>query len=448
MSRFLNRGALPLLLVALFLWLLGLSGRWVELETLSGMLLAAVSLLVMLGLAAVLHIRDRSAAGDLGRLAERARELAQGDLETPLADGDLRAEHAELARAIEGVRKALLHHRDAAEEHRAVMEEIFSSLREGLMAVSSDRRVVVANRRVAKLFGSGSELTGRSILEVVRHRTVEEALERAIAGEAATDRFSFDSGERERQIEIRTFPVESSAEIAAVALFIDVTAIERLQRIRRDFLDDFSHEVRTPLAGLRSAWETLDHGGLTRESELQLRQVMKRQIARIERLVSDLSELNQIESGQLVLHRHPSDLRQMLEDLCEEFQARHPAVRFVVDGPATVLSIDPARVQQILVNLLDNACRHGGGGEIQIEVARRSDGAVVGVSDQGPGIPPDEIDRIFNRFYRVDRSRSGPGTGLGLAIAKHLAIAHGGVIRAFNRPGGGATFEVSLPDAP
>jgi two-component system phosphate regulon sensor histidine kinase PhoR len=295
------------------------------------------------------------------------------------------------------------------------------------------------------MFGTEGDLVGRTVLELVRKQTVAAALEKALHGEASSVRISYDAGESERQIEVRTFPV-SSPEIAAVALFIDVTTIERLQRIRKEFLDDFSHEVRTPLAGLRSAAETLEHGGLTREYEQQLRHIMHRQIARIERLVKDLSELNAIESGQLVLQRRRVNLRHLIEELCDDFRGRVESVRFDVQGDDTMAFVDPPRAQQIFTNLLDNACKHGGGkGEISVAVTHENGEAVVRVSDEGPGIPPAELERIFNRFYRVDRSRSQAGTGLGLAIAKHLVVAHGGAIRAFNRPTGGATFEVRLP---
>ena len=263
---------------------------------------------------------------------------------------------------------------------------------------------------------------------------------------ALPERVTAGSENHERQIEVRVVPVAASRDIAAVALFIDVTTIERLQRVRKDFLDDFSHEVRTPLTGLKSAAETLDAGRLTREHEGQLRQVIQRQIARIERLVTDLSELNQIESGQLVLERRLVNLRVVLSDLCDDFQERTESARFSLRGEDTIVPIDALRVQQIFTNLLDNALRHGGGrGEIAVEVGSADGEAFVRVSDEGPGIPPHELERVFHRFYRVDRSRSQPGTGLGLAIARHLVALHGGSIRAFNRPAGGATFEVRLP---
>ena len=385
-------------------------------------------------------------ARDLDVLTDRARAAAEEPRDAVVADRLYHAELDDLARAIEELRATIVRQRQSHEEHRAAMGEIVASLGEGLLAIDPKGRVVVANARVAEMFGSGRDVLGRSALEIVRKQSVVAALDRALRGEASIERVTAGAGNHERQIEVRVVPVEASPEIAAVALFIDVTKIERLERVRKEFLDDFSHEVRTPLTGLKSAAETLDGGRLTREHEQQLRQIMQRQIARIERLVTDLSELNQIESGQLQLERRPVNLRDVLSDLCEDFQERTEAVRFTLQGSETIVPIDALRAQQIFTNLLDNACKHGGGrGEIVVEVGHDNGDAVVRVSDEGPGIPAHELERVFHRFYRVDRSRSQPGTGLGLAIAKHLVALHGGTIRAFNRPSGGATFEVRLP---
>ncbi len=367
-------------------------------------------------------------ASDLDELTERARKGM------PITDRTYHGELDDLARAIEELRMAQVRHRSLLETHRAAMDEIVAGLGEGLLAVTSEGRVAFANRRLAEMFGVSEVLLGQSVLEVVRKQSVADALGKALHGETSTDRVEYG----ERQIEIRAFPVVASPDIAAVALFIDVTRIERLQRIRKDFLEDFSHEVRTPLAGLKSAAETLEHGGLTRDYEQQLRHVMQRQIGRIERLVSGLAELNQIESGQLVLQRREVHLRGILLELSEDFGGG-------VEGDAVAM-IDPTRAQQIFTNLLDNARKHGAAdGPISIELSTENGEAVVRVSDEGPGIPPHELERIFNRFYRVDRSRSQAGTGLGLAIAKHLAVAQGGSIRAYNRSPRGATFEVRLP---
>jgi two-component system phosphate regulon sensor histidine kinase PhoR len=364
-------------------------------------------------------------ASDLDELTERTRKALP--VERPY-HGEL----DDLARAIEELRLMQVRLRRAFETHRAAMDEIVAALGEGLLAVTPEGRVAFANRSVGEMFGAAESLVGKTVLEVVRSHSVAAALEKALHGQASTDRVEYDR----RQIEVRAFPALASPDIAAVALFIDVTRIERLQRVRKEFLDDFSHEVRTPLAGLKSAAETLEQGGLPREHEEQLRHVMQRQIARIERLIRDLAELNQIESGELVLERRAVRLRELLTELDGGIE---------IHGEAAA-HIDPDRAQQIFVNLLDNARKHGGT-SVTIELATEQGEAVVRVSDEGPGIPERELERIFHRFYRVDRSRSQPGTGLGLAIAKHLAVAHGGSIRAYNRPSGGATFEVRLPAA-
>lgn len=373
-------------------------------------------------------------AADLDELTERTRRVVEGNLEAAIADREFHGELDDLARAAEELRSMLVRQRRAYEEHRAAMQEIVASLGEGIIAVDPQGRVVVANPRVAEMFGAEGTLIGRSLLEVARKQSVRSAIDKALEGVTSSERI--EAGER--QIEVRVFPVAASAEIAAVALFIDVTTIERLQRTRKDFLDDFSHEVRTPLAGLRAAAETIEQGGLSAEDDEKLRHILKRQLARIERLVHDLSELNRIEFEQLVLDRQPVDLRELLGELSQEFAVVE------LTGDHVVAPVDAARAQQIFTNVIDNAVKHGGG-TVTIDLARENGEAVVRVSDRGPGIPPADLERIFNRFYRADRSRSQPGTGLGLAIAKHLVVAHGGAIRAYNRADGGATFEVRLP---
>lgn len=378
-------------------------------------------------------------AGDLDELTDRARAAAESARFARITDRTYHGELDDLARAIEELRAINVRQSAEYQEHRQAMTEVVASLGEGLLAVDARGRVAFANPRFMEMFGSGTDIVGRSVLAVVRKQPVANAIEAALRGETATDRLELAG---ERQIEIRAVPVAASSELAAVALFIDVTAIERLQRVRKDFLDDFSHEIRTPLAGLRSAAETLEQGALPRESEQQLRAILQRQLARIERLVKDLSELNQIESGQVVLELQPVALRELLTELADE---RHDDV--TIDGDDVKARLDPQRAQQIFANLLENAVKHGGGGAIEIAVAREGGDAVVRVSDHGPGIPAHELERIFHRFYRVDRSRSAPGSGLGLAIAKHLVAAQGGTIRAYNRDAGGATFEVRFPAA-
>ncbi len=250
---------------------------------------------------------------------------------------------------------------------------------------------------------------------------------------------------------MRAFPLPSH-DLAAVALFIDVTHVERLEELRREFIADFSHEVRTPLAALKSAVETFefDRGLLTEEQEGQLRRIMSRQLARLERLAQDLSELSHIEAGDLSLERAEIELRRLVEDLCEDFRDRatQTQLRFVVTGERVQIHGDAMRLQQAFANLLDNAIKYGGEGtSIDIDVKSTPDHGIVRITDHGEGIPPEERDRIFRRFYRIDKSRSQEiaGSGLGLAITKHLILQHRGNIEVEGGEGDGATFVVTLP---
>jgi len=196
-------------------------------------------------------------------------------------------------------------------ERSAALLKIVAAIGEGLMALNREGRVVFTNERVGQMFGFDDTMAGRPYLEIVRKQPLVEAFQLAMRGEESTRRVSAQTDRGERQIEIRVFPVPSN-DIAAVALFIDITEIERLQQMKKDFLDDFSHEVRTPLAGLQSAAESFD-GHLTADQEKQLRAIMFRQLDRIRRLVSDLAELNHIESGGLVLEKRDVDLLALRE---------------------------------------------------------------------------------------------------------------------------------------
>jgi two-component system phosphate regulon sensor histidine kinase PhoR len=339
---------------------------------------------------------------------------------------------------------------EALHWQRIAHVQMLDGLGEGVLAVNSERKIIIANRRFHELFSIHDNVLGKSLGEVLRMSAIFEAFDRALTGEESIQRFSVPFGVAEKKLEMRTLPVKSEG-IAAAALFIDITRTERLEEIRRNFISDFSHEVRTPLAGLRSAVETFETnaGRLTPEEDQQLRRIMTRQLARLERLVEDLSELSRIEAGDVSLELRNVDLRRLLDDLCEDLaeQANHHRVRFVVEGHAVICG-DVLRLQQAFSNLLDNAIKYGGDDRtVDVAVIDAIDAGVVRVTDQGEGIPESERSKIFRRFYRMDKSRSQdiPGSGLGLAITKHLVLQHGGTIDVQSEPGEGATFIVRLP---
>ncbi len=407
--------------------------------------------LIAAALIVFLFVAHRWAGGRVDavlQLSARGRALLGGDVHSAVGLGGLN-ELDELQTTVESLVAAIQRERTAANERRALIAEIVNGVPEGMIAIDGRRGIVLANQRFQDLFHATGPVVGLSLVELVRNPAVTGAFDRALKGEQAVQRTTLVVGSEQRQIEIRVSPVESSSEVAAVALFIDVTEIERLERIRREFLDDFSHEVRTPLAGLKSALETLEGEGLSESDEEHLRHIIDRQIARLESLTRDIAELNRIESREIELRREETDLLELARDAVGAFTASRPDLRIPVNviGTETYATVDRSRVEQMLLNLIDNAVKHAANGEVTIQVADAADEAVLRVSDRGEGIPVDEQRRIFHRFYRVDKSRSQdvPGSGLGLAITKHLVLAHGGTIRVQSEVGKGSAFEIRLP---
>jgi|GEM_PF-228036 len=412
--------------------------------------IATAVLFVFLVPAFGIYLWSLREAAAVDRLTDSVRDVLSGETARQVEAGRSSDEIQDLARSADEMRQLILRQQQSFEEQKALLSEIVGGLREGLLAINVRKRVTFANQRVQSLFELEGNVIGRPLVEVLRQETFLAAFDRALEGVESLERVSVFLGAEERRIESRVFPVGKSTEVAAIALFIDVTRIERLETIRRHFLSDFLHESRTPLAGLRSALETLEGGPLEPEAEKQLRHITQRQLGRLEGLVRNLSELNSIESGDLILQPEQTELGPLLEDVVAEFAAALSAAKIEVkmSGQATAF-IDPMRTHQIFANLIENAIRHSATESIELELSETDLEAVVRVRDYGIGIPPAEHEKIFHRFYRIDKSRSQKiiGTGLGLAITKHLVLQHRGRI-SVESVGKGASFEVRLPKRP
>lgn len=384
------------------------------------------------------------------RLTESTNRLRSLD---PMEQGERSSEDWEITqldRAVTSAVRMLEDDRRRGEEERVAIRQILDGVGEGLIAINRGKKIVLANSRVSELFGVIGPVVGRAYVEIVRHSTLLTALDGALEGRDTVGRMILAHGDRDRTIEMRVFPLRAESQIAAVAIFIDVSQLARLESIRSDFIADFSHEARTPITGLRSALETLESGPLTTNEEEQLRGIIKRQISRLERLVKDLSELNRIESGDLVLQKERVDLHRLLRTLCDDLsdQISSKGMTIHLRGDSAFVAADSMRLEQIFTNLIDNAVKHADRSrEIVVEIHDGPDSAIVRVIDYGEGIPAEDQQRIFHRFYRMDKSRSQDvqGMGLGLAIVKHLVLLHGGTVRVRSQIGKGSTFEVVFP---
>lgn len=406
-----------------------------------GLLLALLATVPL----AIGYVLARQGETAMASVIDRLRASVRNDGKDSILEPSMKGDHALLAILLDDLRIGLKAQIEGYERRRLAISRILDSLGEGLVAIDTSGRVTLANRRVAEIFGTGPVEPGKRLVEMVRNARLLEVFDHALEGKEVGERVTIAQDGEKRVIEIRAFAVERSPDIAAVALLIDVTRIQQLEKTRREFLSDFSHEVRTPLAGITSALESLEAGGLDPADEEQLRRILVRQTGRLERLVRDLAELSEIESGGIVLDRKPADLLEIAREVAQDFNGRDSVIQ--VDGEQCLAVVDPGRVEQILTNLIENALKHGGTGEAFVEIADLGAECRLAVIDHGPGIPKAELDNIFLRLYRVDRSRAREiaGSGLGLAITKHLVLLHGGRISARSNPDEGTVFDIHLP---
>jgi two-component system phosphate regulon sensor histidine kinase PhoR len=256
----------------------------------------------------------------------------------------------------------------------------------------------------------------------------------------------------ERRLVARAAPVAADGGSGAVLVLHDITDIRRLDQVRRDFVANVSHELRTPLTAIRGYVEALADEPPSEEDRRRFLAVIERHASRMERLVRDLLRLASLDARQEPVDAAPCPIegvfRDVVADMRPAIDARGQHVAIEVDPAVASLTTDAAKLQDALRNLVENAVNYSPEGcSITLRAAARDRQAVLTVSDQGPGIPDADLDRVFERFYRVDRARSreSGGTGLGLSIVKHLVELLGGRVWAANGPRGGAVFTISLP---
>jgi two-component system phosphate regulon sensor histidine kinase PhoR len=335
---------------------------------------------------------------------------------------------------------------------------ILAGMVEGLIAVDDQDRILLINRVAAELLGADedADYVGRPVYEATRLRQIGEALRRAReSGESIDDEATVGEGVRRRWLDVHAAPLRNGGGrvVGAVVVLHDVTQIHRLEGIRREFVSNVSHELKTPLTAIRGYVETLlDAREVDAETRDRFLLRISSQTSRLSTLVSDLLSLSRIEAGDDALERRPVDLRAPLMESVRalrpaaearrvELEFRHPSQPVVVCG-------EEEAIRQAISNLVDNAIKYSeAGGRVEVELACDEGRAILDVSDEGPGIDPRHQRRIFERFYRVDRARSRElgGTGLGLAIVKNVAQALGGEVGVTSQVGAGSRFRMTLP---
>ncbi|PYK69682.1 MAG: hypothetical protein DME45_01025 [Verrucomicrobia bacterium] len=341
--------------------------------------------------------------------------------------------------------------KDAAE-----VRTVFGALTDGLLVVDSARHISICNPAFEKLYGQSPIATGTPLLDIVRDSDVLEPI-RAALDEPRPRIAEVLAPDRKKQLQVTVVPITGNDGKAAgvVALFHDISRLKQADEIRRDFVANVSHELRTPLSIFHGNLETLLEGGDLDENETRhIYEVLKRHSDRLNLLVNDLLSLAGLESKEANLQLSEINLRNFLADVTRDWAKRLAGKNLslelqVPDNFPAVLA-DERRLEEVVHNLLDNAVQYSHqNGRILIHAGALDQEIVLSVSDEGVGIAPTDLPRIFERFYRVDRARSRElgGTGLGLSIVKHIAQLHRGRVEAESILGQGTTIRVILPNA-
>ncbi len=387
----------------------------------------------------------------LHAIAAAARRVASGDLSQRVRDYE-RDELGMVARVLDDTVRELAGRVTELAQDRARTEAILGGMVEGVMVVNSQGRVQQVNQAARVMLGLDDSAVGGHYLESIRHPATAALVTDALGGGSPAS-LEFSPGRtRGRRVVARAAPISAPAVDGVVLVLHDITDLRKADQVRRDFVANVSHELRTPLTAIRGYVEALADEPPGSGDRSRFLEVIARQVSRMERLVKDLLRLAALDARQEAVEQAECPLQPLLAgavaDLAPVIAARRQRVDVRVAREVSTIRTDAAKLQDVLRNLIENAVNYSPEGcLIEVEAAPDKGACLITVSDEGPGIPEPDLERVFERFYRVDkaRSRESGGTGLGLSIVKHLVALLGGRVWAANRPEGGARLSVSLP---
>jgi len=342
----------------------------------------------------------------------------------------------------------------AALQVQTQQEALLNSMVEGLILLDERGRILLANRACSRLFGLTADIRSRTIIEALRLHELADLVEFLGTQKQVLGYELKLAGPSERWLQVNGAAISNGGgrRSGTILVFHDLTRLKQLESARKEFVANVSHELRTPLSLIKGYVETLLDGAKDNpEVSAKFLQTIDRNAERLKLLIEDLLTISELESGRVRLNIQAVALRTTTDKVCADFKSRAEArrVTLVNETPDLVVRADMNRLEQVLGNLIDNAIKYGRAEGRVVVGGRAAEGAQVEVfvQDDGPGIPPEALERVFERFYRVDkaRSREQGGTGLGLAIVKHIVQTHQGRVWARSELGRGASFFFTLP---
>lgn len=393
------------------------------------------------------------------RPADRFRTMfgrvASGNYQGLMGVHGFGAPWAQLAEEFDQMRQAFWNRESRLKDTTQRMESVLGSMMEGVLAVDGQERVILFNREAKRMLGvSQVDVIGRSLRELVRIPELNQVVSQAIANhETVHSEFTTTRAPR-RVISMRARPLPDDYVDGLTIVLEDVTELRHLENLRRDFVANVSHELKTPLTAIKAYAETLRLGAVNDpENCISFIEQIEVQSDRLHQLIIDLIRLAQVESGEKVFEIRDVNVGEIASKtvglLRDEAEQRHVELRLSLpEGQEVWAAADAEGVRTIIENLVSNAVRYTpANGEVTIRCCEQRSWAVVEVSDTGIGIAPEHRERVFERFYRVDKARSRDvgGTGLGLSIVKHMVQSFGGAIELESEMGKGTLFRVRLP---
>jgi len=407
--------------------------------------------LVAIGLTVLLAtlIADRTTR-PIRQLTQAVRQISRGETEQPPIPTSL-DEVGQLTRAFNALSVQLRDQITALQSERAKLSSVLQKMNDGVLIVDDYGRIELINPAAEKMFTvEQAPALGRPLVEVTQYHQPYDMWQRCRATSVAQS-LSFELPRQKLYLEGIAIPLSPLLPDSTLLLFQDLTRQRQTETIRRDFISNVSHELRTPLAGLKALTETLQGGALEDPSAARnfLAQ-METEVDALSLMVSELLELSRIESGRVPLELKPTNPLDIVSQACERLslqaERKHLSLSIICPSDLPMVLADAVRIQQVIVNLLHNAIKFTPeGGQVTVSAEQQGQSILFSVRDTGIGISSSDLPRIFERFYKVDRSRASSGTGLGLAIARHLIEAHNGKIWAESELGQGSTFFFTIP---
>jgi two-component system phosphate regulon sensor histidine kinase PhoR len=389
-------------------------------------------------------------------MKKSAEHFAAGDLSHRLTPPETE-EMGGLADAMNQMAAQLNDRIETIIRQRNQLETVLTSMLEGVIAIDTEERIVSINQAAARLFeNEAPNCQGKSIQEIIRSPALQQFIRKALNSKSPSEEDITVFQNEERVIDVKGSPLldANQNQIGTLVVFHDVTQLRRLENMRRDFVANVSHEIKTPLTAIKGFVETLQQGNVEKAHEKErFLSIIQRHVDRLNAIIEDLLALSRIEQEheRQEIEFEPvkiADVLQAAIQLCLP-KADEKNIRINLDcGKNTTAVFDPTLIEQAVVNLLDNAIKYSKPeSSVVVKSHQQNDHMIISVQDHGIGIAQKHLPRLFERFYRIDKARSRDmgGTGLGLAIVKHIAQAHGGQVSVESKLGEGSLFSIHLP---